>query len=249
MSVSLALVPVALTMRLVMGKENYEKWVESSTLRIPTNFQTEREIARTVRTAGYDAEIYAGFLKTHLNGEDLYCFWELIDGKWSAAFSIHDSREDIERFIEAVNHSAGKHVIGDGIEREYDTDSTSHPEQLIRPTVFPTNFRDGELLFKTLKEFGINPVRKGSTIVCKVENSTLTFQGSDGSPYYVEIKNAPDMKKMYEYLSEVDEDYKRCLQSIVYEKLKKRVAEKKMAVESEKVLEDNSIILTINIRS
>ena len=56
------------------------------------------------------------------------------------------------------------------------------------------------------------------------------------------------MRKIFEYLTHLDDDYKRCLQSIVYEKLKERVAERNMTIESEEILEDNSIVLTINVR-
>lgn len=70
----------------------------------------------------------------------------------------------------------------------------------------------------------------------------------EGGPIHVEVHNPPDMRKIFEYLTHLDDDYKRCLQSIVYEKLKERVAERNMTIESEEILEDNSIVLTINVR-
>ena len=56
------------------------------------------------------------------------------------------------------------------------------------------------------------------------------------------------MRKVFEYLSNLDDDYRRCLQAVVYERLKERAAEKNMTIESEEVLEDNSIVPTINVR-
>src|SRR5690606_35766729 len=96
----------------------------------------------------------------------------------------------------------------------------------------------------------VNPVREGSGMKCRVEDSLLIFRQSPShdSPFYVEVHNAPDLRKVYQYLSDVDDEYKRCLQSMVYEKLKEREEAKNMTVESEEVLEDNSIVLTINIR-
>ena len=117
------------------------------------------------------------------------------------------------------------------------------------PPVFPTNFRDGELLFRTLKEFGANPVRQGDAIQCRVGESTLIFRRHQDAPFHVEIQNAPDLRRIFEYLSDVDEDYRRCLQSIVYEKLKKRAAAKNLTIESEEVLDDNSIVVTLGIGS
>lgn len=247
MSVSLALIPIALTLRLVMGKNNYTNWVESMEVKEPSNFDSEMELVRTVRKAGYDAEKWGGSIKTHIDGEKLFFFWEHIDGKWTAVFGASDPKPRIRLFMDEINRSAGRDVFA-----QYQIRGQAQNETQVTkpPAVFPTNFRDGELLFKTLKEFGVNPVREGAGLNCRVENSTLVFRRSqEGSPYTVEIHNAPDLHKIYQYLSDVDEDYKRCLQSMVYERLKDRVAEKNMTIEEEEVLEDNSIVLTINIGS
>lgn len=249
MSVSLALIPIALTLRLVMGKNNFDRWVESMEVKEPSTFQDELELVRTVRKAGYDAEEYGGSIKTHIDGEDLYFFWRLEDGKWTAIFGRDNSRPKIRQFMADINQAAGRQIfeqIQGQSEALTSAPDTETAESLV---TFPTNFRDGELLFRTLKEFGVNPVREGHSIKCRVESSLLIFRQSQDSPFYVEVRNAPDLSKVYQYLSDVDEDYKRCLQSMVYEKLKERVEEKNMTVESEEVLEDNSIVLTINIRS
>lgn len=250
MSVSLALIPVALTLRLVMGKKNFDKWVESMQERVPTDFKNELELVRTVRKAGYDAEKWGGSIKTHIDGESLFFFWELIDGKWTAVFGKNDPKHKIERFMSDLNKTAKRQVFGiNPIQEKTPSMSRKLQEKVEAPPIFPTNFRDGELLFKSLKEFGVQPVRQGPDIVCKVENSYLTFRQSGDSPFHVEVRNAPDLRKVFEQLSDIDEDYKRCLQSMVYEKLKGRIQDKNMAIESEEVLEDNSIVLTINIRS
>ncbi|AZK45382.1 hypothetical protein [Paenibacillus lentus] len=252
MSVSLAMIPVALTLRLVMGKQNFDRWVESMEVKEPSTFQNELELVRTVRKAGYDAEKWGGSYKTHIDGEDLYFFWELDDGKWTAVFGKSDSKVKIKQFMADINQAAGRQIFeqlqGQG---QSGTGIMTSATEIVEPVVtFPTNFRDGELLFRTLKEFGVNPVRAGHAITCRVEDSLLLFRQSQShdSPFYVEVRNAPDLRKVYQYLSDVDEDYKRCLQAMVYEKLKERVEDKNMTIESEEVLEDNSIVLTINIR-
>jgi len=265
MSVSLALVPVALTLRLVMGKRNFSNWVDSMQDKYATTFRNEQELVRAVRGAGYDAEKWGGSIKTHID-EDFYFFWEQEDGRWIAVFDKTDDRATIERFMEEIDRAAGRRVFG-GVTAEGQTQRTeakggraqasSVPsaraettEKKVPTATFPTNFRDGELLFRTLKEFGVNPTRHGSEIRCQAEKSTLTFRqaGADG-PYGVEVTNAPDLRKVYEYLSTVDEEYKRCVQAMVVEKLKERAADREMTVESEQVLEDNSILLTLNVRS
>lgn len=255
MSVSLALVPIALTMRAVMGKKNFDDWVQSMQLTIPSLFKKESELVRTVRKAGYDCERWPGSVKTEIDGEKLYFFWEFLDDKWIAIFSKTDSKQKIEQFIANVNKTAGKQMFDVNALQQNEllpgnsalTAASSATASF--PSAFPTNFRDGDLLFKTLKEFGINPVRNGSSITCKVENSHLTFRQSDDLPFQVEIHNEPDMKKIFQYLSDIDHDYKRCLQEAVYKKLKARAEEQNMTIESEEVMEDNSIVLTLNIGS
>ncbi|MFC7679087.1 hypothetical protein [Paenibacillus sp. GCM10028914] len=246
MSVSLALIPVALTLRLVMEKNNFNKWVESMQEKVPTTFENELELVQTVRKAGYDAERLGGSIKTHIDGENQFIFWDLVDGKWTAIFGKSDSKPKIEGFMAEINEVAGRNIFMPLQELDQEPRLT----ESIKPApTFPTNFRDGELLFRTLKEFGVNPIHRGSSIECKVENSHLIFIQAQDGPFHVEVRNAPDLRKIFEYLSDVDDDYKRCLQSIVYEKLKGRVAEKNMTIESEEVLEDNSIVLTLSISS
>ena len=248
MSVSLALVPVALALRIVMGKNNFNNWAESMQVKLPTSFVNKLELSRTVLRAGYDCEKWGGLNKTHIDGENLMCFWELIDGKWTAVLPKSGSKALIRKFIADINRAAGRMVIEQSQERKLDMNRIETEAETVHSPTFPTNFRDGELLFKTLKEFGVNPVRQGDSFACKVEDSMLIFHQTQDAPFHVEIQNAPDLGRIFEYLSDLDDDYKRCLQSIVYEKLKERAAEKNLIIESEEVLEDNSIVLTLNIR-
>ncbi|QJC50285.1 hypothetical protein HGI30_00820 [Paenibacillus albicereus] len=245
MSVSLALVPVALTMRIAMGKQNFDDWVESMQVKIPSRFTERRELVRTIHNAGYDAEEWTeSLMKTHFQ-KDNYFFWELIDGQWTAVFGKDDDQNEIARFLKKINQAAGWSAF----DSEYDVERNVQLQRQSPPSVFPTNFREGDLLFKTLKEFGINPTRgQDESISCRVEGSTLIFRQQGDSPFQVEIRNAPDLQKVYGQLSSLDEDYKRQLQSRIYEKLKQRAAERNMTVENEEVLEDNSIVLTLNIR-
>jgi hypothetical protein len=52
MSVCIALLPVALAMRVVMGKKNFENWVNAQQIKVPSNFTTELELTRTVKKGG-----------------------------------------------------------------------------------------------------------------------------------------------------------------------------------------------------
>lgn len=121
------------------------------------------------------------------------------------------------------------------------------PATPVPAPTFPTHFRDGDLLFRALQEFGIVPVRSGDTISCTLEEAELIFHPHGEAPYEVEIRNAPDYGRIYEYLTHLDSDYKRCVQDLVYTKLKARAGERNMTVTGEEVLEDNSIVVTLTL--
>jgi hypothetical protein len=238
MSVSIALLPVALAMRIVMGKNNFENWVKAQQVRVPSSFKTELELSRAVKKAGYDAVKFGGAIKTHIDGEKLFFFWEFVDGKWIAVFSKHHDQAILNRFMSGVESVAGKKIFG-----ELANTTTVASAQ------FPTNFRDGTMLIDALKEFGARPTKRSDgSIKCKIEHSDLLFTQVGDSPFMVEIKNSPSLEQVYRYMSDIDDDYKRCVQTAVYEKIKARAAEKDMVVDSEEVLPDKTIVMTLRVQ-
>jgi hypothetical protein len=243
MSVSLALIPIALTLRAVLGKDQFHNWVDSIQVKVATSFENEQDLIQTVQKAGYDAQKFGGSIKTHLTGEEQFFFWEFVDDKWHAIFEKGNSQNVIQQFMQDLErHSQRKIFTG-----EYPPAGSQLEKEPAH--VFPTNFRDGNLLTRTLKEFGVNPIQgNNGDISCTVQGTHLTFRQNGDSPFSVEIKNAPSLQDIYMYISDVDDEYKRCVQAIVYEKLKQRAAEKNLSVESEEVLEDNSIVITLNIQ-
>ena len=130
---------------------------------MPTCFTQERDLLIAVKRAGYDATKYGVSIKTHLDGDRVFFFWELIDGRWCAVFAKGHDQAMLDRFKASVEVAAGTKVF------------ESPPEvTTVTPMEFPTNFRDGDLLIEALTEFGAHATRtcKGD-IVCKVNGSTL----------------------------------------------------------------------------
>jgi hypothetical protein len=242
MSVSLALIPIALTLRAVMGNDKFHDWADSMQVKVATNYTNELDLVKTLRRAGYDAEKTGGSIKTHLDGGKQFFYWEQIDGKWHAIFAKSDSPSVLEQFMNDLEQKSQRKIfIGDIHQVE---------EQLTSESIqsFPSNFRDGQILTRTLKEFGVNPIQgDDGTITCTVQGTKLTFRQHDDAPFTLEMKNPPNLHEIFLYLSDVDDEYKRCVQSIVYEKLKQRAADKNLSIESEEVLDDNSIVITLNI--
>lgn len=238
MSVSIALLPVALAMRIVMGKENFENWVKAQQVRVPSSFKTELELSRAVKKAGYDTIKFGASIKTHIDGENTFFFWEFVDGKWVAVFSKHHDQAILNRFMSSVESIAGFKVFG-----ELASASATISAQ------FPTNFRDGATLIDALKEFGAHPTKRlDGSITCKIEHSELLFTQHGDSPFMVEVKNSPSLEQVYRYMSDIDDDYKRCVQTAVYEKVKARAADKNLVVEAEEVLPDKTILMTLRVQ-
>lgn len=236
MSVSIALLPIALALRIVMGKENFENWAKSQQQSVLTSFSTELELTRAVKKAGYDVIKFGTSLKTHLDGEKTFFFWEFVDGRWQANFSKNHDQAVLNGFITDVEKVIGKKVFA-----ELDMNEAN-------VTQYPTNFRDGSLLIEALNEFGAKSIQKSNEdIVCKIDNSELIFKQEGNGPFLVEIKNSPQLEEIYRYLSDIDDDYKRCVQTVVYEKLMARAAERNLMVESEEVLADKTILVTLRV--
>lgn len=242
MSVSLVLLPVALALRVVMGKKNFENWVESMQLKIPTEFKDENELTITVRKAGYDADKWGGSIKTHIRGEELFFFWDQIDGVWTAVFSKNDPQAEIKKFVRDLESNAGRQI--------FQWKNEGQKIVTIPTKTFPTNFREPELLKKALSDYGLaNRINSDGTIQAKAGECLLTFkQGVDDQPFNVEVKNAPDVRQIYDHLDEINEGYCQHVQSRTYESLSRKISERGLTIEQEEVLEDNSILITLNIR-
>lgn len=241
MSVSMVLAPVGLAMRIIMGKDNFNNWVNSMLVMVPTNFTDELEIISTVRSAGFDTFMWGNGVKTHLNGEKQFFFWNRVDGQWRAVFTKYDSQETINSFINQVENSAGRPIFTFREEGQ-----SLMPDKIT--SSFPTNFNDREILMQTLKEYEADPLLKpNGEIVCKLDSIELTFKPATGGPYSVEITTTKDISQAHLHLVAIDDDYKHNIQSATYVKLKQRISQHNLVIESEEVMEDNSIVLTINI--
>lgn len=239
MSISLALIPLALAVRGVMGKNKFEEWVNSSQIKIKTNFKDDKDLVTTVRKAGFDAVKWGDSIKTHINGEKEFFFWDLIDGKWTAVFSKYDLKESITMFIKQIEITSGRKIF---------VSNFSEDRDIIKLKSYPTNFKDESILIKTLDDYGVNYSKQNNgDIACTIGNHSFKFKRNENSSYVIEMENEKDLKDIFLNLNNIDDDYKRNVQNKTYENLKTKVEEKGYKIESEEIMEDNSIVITINI--
>ncbi|APF27096.1 hypothetical protein NPD7_2064 [Clostridium sporogenes] len=254
MSVSVALIPAVLTLKVIMGSKYFDNWVEDSKINLPTILKNEKEIIKTVKQAGYKINKYGNLFKTEIKGENEFITWEKENGIWNVVFSKYDSKEMIVDFIMNLNNKAGRKVIYNSIEEmeNRNENSTTVEEILELPKVekeiFPTNFRDKELLLKTLKECGAYPKETSNKdIQCNTKECQLIFHKEEDGSYNVEIEDTSSLKNVYHHLSIIDEEYKHNVQEYTYKKVVEKLNETDMYIDNEEVLEDNSILLTVNI--
>ncbi len=242
MSVSIALLPVALALRVFMGKDRFEEWVNSMQVKIPSSFNNEEDLLLTVRKAGYDADMWGGLYKTHIRGKELWFFWEKIDGVWTAVFGQADSKDEIKRFIKDIEAKAGRKI--------FEWDELAQNPLTLPVRTFPTNFRDSELLHKTLLEYSLNPVfNDQGQLLCEINEMVLVFSQEHHQHFNLEVRNVTDMRQLYSNLDNINDCYNRNVQSQTYKRLKSNIEEHGLTVESEDVYDDNSIVITLSIEN
>lgn len=109
-----------------------------------------------------------------------------------------------------------------------------------------TNYTDKNLLMETLKEYGVKIISEnGDNIKCFIECSILEFYKIENQ-YKVKIINSNNGNLTYRHLKEIDGEYKRNLQEQVYVNTKENIKLEGMEILNEEILDDNSIVITIN---
>lgn len=246
MSVSLTMIPVALALRVVMGKERFNNWIHSMEIPKETTFKSERDLITTVKQCGYDAQKWGGSVKTHIRGEKEFFFWEVRDGAWHAIFSKYDNMELVKHFMKTLEERSGRNIF---TEFERVLEQVPIAQQPVKQ-IFPTNFRDYDLLKKVLQDNDMNPVELTSgQLTCDLGNAKLNFhQDLPDSVITVELSQTSEMQSTFRQLSLLDEDYKSYLQERAYQDVLVKAEEKGLTVEQEQILSDNSIVLTLNIQ-
>lgn len=112
-----------------------------------------------------------------------------------------------------------------------------------------TTFLDASILTKTLSEHGL-AVKKESehSYYISTECGTLHyFRVSDDLPFSLEVLNVNDMDQLITSLESLENEYGRNVQAFTYDNIMQGLSEHNMIIESEEVLEDDSVLLRLNI--
>ena len=112
-----------------------------------------------------------------------------------------------------------------------------------------TAFADKELLCKTLTQHGLQVAKKSENeMLVTTEAGTLRyFREGEGMPFYLELSDITNLQQLQESLEELENEYGRNVQTFTYHKVMQGLAEHGMCLDSEEILEDDSIVLTLNL--
>ncbi len=113
---------------------------------------------------------------------------------------------------------------------------------------FETPFMDKELLRKTLKEHGVTNISEWENgISGDVDNYKLTFEKpAEDKPYNLRI-TCLEQDNAEEKAGDLNSEYALNVQEDAYMHIIDKLKENNMQIEEEEVMDDNTIVLTVNI--
>lgn len=114
---------------------------------------------------------------------------------------------------------------------------------------FETPFMDKEILIKTLEEHGVQDIFEdfNGNISGKAEGYTLNFEKTDTEkPYFLKI-SCPERNNVENQVQELNSEYILNVQEKSYLSIIEKLKENNMSIEEEEVMDDNTIVLTVNL--
>ncbi len=114
---------------------------------------------------------------------------------------------------------------------------------------FETNFMDKSILMKTLEEHGVQNISENEygQISGNIDSYVLNFERMEcDKPYFVKISclESDNAKEKFEDLTS---EYTLNVQEESYLSIVNKLKENNMEIEDEEVMEDNTIVLTVNL--
>lgn len=205
-------------------------------LKIKTNIRPE-ELKGLLHCANY--LFYEAGMQTPLKNSDATLNWHLQNGYYTAEFSGSNNEaitKEAEIIFRKLNRAAGRDL-------RYIND--------VSTTVYTyaTNYTDKGMLLNTLVEHGAEDVAEnGDEISCKLFGMEMIYYKKDDSNgYTLDITQVSDKAGCEDVINDLNEEYGLNIQEMTYNKIKERLDSENMRLESEAVMDDNSIILTIEV--
>ena len=111
-----------------------------------------------------------------------------------------------------------------------------------------TRFNDKDLLKKTLVEHGVNVVEESENrLVAEFNDGRICYErASVNEPFVLMVSEIGDTQCMIDELTAIETEYNSNVQSYTYDRVMQNLPED-MHFESEEVLEDDSIVITLTV--
>lgn len=205
-------------------------------LRIQTNIKPE-ELKDLLRQANY--LFYESNRQTPLKNTNATLNWVIKDGRLIAEFSGENNSaitKEAEILFRKLNIAAGRDL------RSINSLATT-------VYTYNTNYTDKGVLLNTLIEHGAEElVENDGEISCKLFGMEMIYYKKESSnAYTLDITQVSDVSECEGVITDLNEQYGLNIQEMTYNKIKERLEQENMRLESETVMDDNSIVLTIEV--
>lgn len=203
---------------------------------IKTNI-THEEIKSLLNNFGYDFNEITN--QTPLKMSSNIIEWSLKDNYYTAKLrniSSSHLKGEVEHLFAAMNKKAGR-----------DLRITDNKTELTY--TYKTNYTDKGVLLNTLTEHGAKKISEtDDKISCELFGMQMSYtKDADNQAYNLVIERVTDKSECEGLISDLNDEYGLNIQEITYKKILDRIESENLHLEKEEVLEDNSILLTIEV--
>lgn len=203
---------------------------------IKTNI-TPEEIKSLLNNFGYDFNEITN--QTPLKMSSNIIEWSLKDNYYTAKLrniSSSHLKGEVEHLFAAMNKKAGR-----------DLRITDNKSELTY--TYKTNYTDKGVLLNTLTEHGAKKISEtDDKISCELFGMQMSYtKDADNQAYNLVIEKVTDKSECEGLISDLNDEYGLNIQEITYKKILDRIESENLHLEKEEVLEDNSILLTIEV--
>ncbi len=205
-------------------------------LKIQTNIKPN-ELKQLLKKSNY--LFYQGNSQTPLKNSDATLNWILEGEYYVAQFSGKNNAaiiKEAEILFKKLNISAGR-------------DLRLVNDQSTIVYTYNTNYTDKGVLLNTLTEHGATEIEENNgEISCKLFGMEMVYhKNSETGAYVLDVTQVSDKGECQDLINDLNEEYGLNIQEMTYNKIKERLDKENMRLESESVLDDNSIVLTIEV--
>lgn len=205
-------------------------------LKIKTNIKPE-ELKKLLEKANYLFYELNG--QTPLKNSNATLNWVLKNGYYIAEFSGANNTaitKEAEIIFRKLNIAAGRDL------RFVNDTSTA-------VYTYATNYTDKGILLNTLIEHGAQEISEiGDEVSCVLFGMEMIYyKKNQSNGYTLDITQISDKSECEDLIKDLNEEYGLNIQEMTYNKIKERLEKENMCLESEVIMEDNSIVLTIDI--